>query len=85
MLWESIIGTYLANRKIPTSTQGYTVISFDKGGEWTPVTPPATDSNGLPITCNLVRYYDIFNTCIIQYIILDLLFLALFSTSSHVY
>ena len=57
---ESIIGTYLANRKIPTSTQGYTVISFDKGGEWTPVTPPATDSNGLPITCNLVRYNMIY-------------------------
>lgn len=54
---EGIPGTYLVNRRVYGSSQGATVISFDKGGEWQPVTPPAVDANGNLIICNLVSIY----------------------------
>ena len=54
---EGIPGTYLVNRRVYGSSQGATVISFDKGGEWQPVTPPAVGANGNLITCNLVSIY----------------------------
>lgn len=53
---ESLLGTYIANRKIPSSSYGSTVISFDKGGEWRPINPPAVDRNGQPIACNPVSH-----------------------------
>ena len=39
---EGIVGTYIANRKTPGSQYGATVISFDKGGTWNLLTPPAS-------------------------------------------
>ncbi|XP_011403900.1 PREDICTED: VPS10 domain-containing receptor SorCS1-like [Amphimedon queenslandica] len=50
---EGIPGTYLVNRRVYGSTQGATVISFDKGGEWKPLNPPTTDASGHLINCNL--------------------------------
>ena len=38
---EGIVGTYIANRKTLGSRYGATVISFDKGGTWNLLTPPA--------------------------------------------
>ena len=32
-----------------------TLITFDKGGRWQPVTPPAVDATGVPIHCEKVR------------------------------
>lgn len=32
------------------------VITHDKGGEWTPLVAPKFDSDGLPLHCSLVRY-----------------------------
>ena len=51
---EGITATYLANKRVTYSNNGYTVISFDKGGQWTPLTPPALDADRHPITCNPV-------------------------------
>jgi len=45
---EGIVGTYIANRKTPGSQYGATVISFDKGGAWNFLTPPAVTSAGTP-------------------------------------
>ncbi len=53
---EGIVGTYMANRKLPGSSYGATVISFDKGGEWRAVTPPAVDYLGHPVTCYPVSW-----------------------------
>ena len=50
---EGILGTYIANVKSSNKNRGYTMISFDKGGEWNTVMPPVQDSKGQPITCNL--------------------------------
>jgi len=51
---EGIVGTYIANRKTPGSQYGATVISFDKGGAWNFLTPPAVTSGGTPIICSPV-------------------------------
>ena len=48
---EGIVGTYIANRQVPNNQFGATVISFDKGGEWNLVIPPASDYNNQPIFC----------------------------------
>ena len=61
---EGIPGTYLVNRKVYGSTQGATVISFDKGGEWKPLNPPATRANGQIINCNLVSSEPAITSCI---------------------
>ncbi len=53
---EGIVGTYMANRKLPGSSYGATVISFDKGGEWRAVTPPTVDYLGHPVTCYPVSW-----------------------------
>ena len=47
---EGIKGTYFANKKVPYSSNGYTVISFDKGGKWDPVSPPPAGANESPCT-----------------------------------
>ena len=90
---EGIPGTYLVNRRVYGSSQGATVISFDKGGEWQPVTPPAVDANGNFITCNLVSIYctpfllplSLSPSLSMHVVVLVLsLFLAMFTSSSHV-
>lgn len=86
---EGIPGTYLVNRRVYGSSQGATVISFDKGGEWQPVTPPAVDANGNFITCNLVSIYCtpfLSLSLSMQHVVVLLLslFLAMFTPSSHV-
>lgn len=48
---EGIVGTYIANKKVSDARYGATVISFDKGGEWAYITPPAVDRDGNPIMC----------------------------------
>ena len=58
---EGIPGTYLVNKRVYGSSQGSTVISFDKGGQWDPLIPPTTDANGSPINCNLVSVVVIFH------------------------
>lgn len=56
---EGIVGTYVANRKAPGSSYGATVISFDKGGEWTLITPPAEDYQNNPVLCDPVSPYPL--------------------------
>lgn len=48
---EGIVGTYIANQKVPDAPYGASVISFDKGGKWVHLPPPAVDRNGTPIIC----------------------------------
>ena len=65
---EGIVGTYIANRQVPGNDFGATVISFDKGGEWSLVTPPASDYNNRPIHCVPVSQslpYQLLAYCII--------------------
>ena len=52
---EGIVGTYMANQKVPGSRYGASVISYDKGGEWVRLIPPAIDSSGRPTICAPVR------------------------------
>jgi len=45
-------GTYIANvLTSPIDTLKKTVISFDNGGYWRPLTPPTVDSDNQPIVC----------------------------------
>jgi len=49
-------GTYIANVAV-TGSQKYnqiTVISFNKGANWSPVTAPTLDSDMLPVECYYV-------------------------------
>lgn len=48
------MGTFVANVKNPSSQSGYTVISYDKGGEWVPLRPPQFDKNNVFINCQQV-------------------------------
>ena len=52
---EGIVGTYIANRKTPGSQYGATVISFDKGGTWNLLTPPASAVTTSGTVCVPVR------------------------------
>ena len=52
---EGIVGTYMANQKMPGSRYGASVISYDKGGEWVWLVPPAVDSTNRPTLCAPVR------------------------------
>ena len=49
-------GTYIANVAVIETQQTYqiTVISFNKGASWSPVTAPLFDSDMLPIECYYV-------------------------------
>ena len=57
-------GIYLASRLQPGFTGSprsrlgpehvQTLITFDKGGRWQPLTPPAVDATGVPLYCNRV-------------------------------
>ncbi len=35
-----MIGTYFANIHTPNARTGQTVVTYDKGGDWIPLTPP---------------------------------------------
>jgi len=54
---EGIKGTYIANIDVERQSYGATVISFDKGGEWAPLTAPTLDLNGVPLNCFAVSYH----------------------------
>ena len=51
---EGISGTYLANKRVSYTNNGYTVITFDKGGRWATLTPPTVHANQEPLICNPV-------------------------------
>ena len=48
---EGIKGTYIANIEVEEGSYGATVISYDKGAEWVPLTAPTLDYNGVPLNC----------------------------------
>ena len=48
---EGIKGTYIANIEVEGGAYGATVISFDKGAEWMPLTAPTLDLYGVPLNC----------------------------------
>lgn len=52
---EGIVGTYVANQRVLGSRYGASVISYDKGGEWVRLVPPAVDRSGIPNICAPVR------------------------------
>ncbi len=47
---DGIRGAVLANRQVPGGFGG-TVISHNKGGQWSALQAPAVDMNSLPINC----------------------------------
>ncbi|GFQ87122.1 sortilin-related receptor [Trichonephila clavata] len=55
---QGLRGVYIATQLKPgnntnSNTENLvTVISFDKGGEWSLLKPPVTDKNGSPLKCN---------------------------------
>ena len=51
---NSVNGTIIANQ-IDAEAGPTTVISFDNGARWSRIPSPATDVDGLPISCTLVR------------------------------
>ena len=53
---EGTKGTYIANvaGSEVQGTYNTTVISFNKGAKWSPVTAPLLDSNMLPVECYYV-------------------------------
>ena len=51
---EGIVGTYIANTVDASGIFGATVISYDKGGKWTSLNPPAVDMMNRPIICQQV-------------------------------
>ena len=57
---EGIVGTYMANQKVPGSRYGASVISYDKGGEWVRLVPPAVDSTGRPTICAPVSLLNMY-------------------------
>ncbi|XP_061922114.1 VPS10 domain-containing receptor SorCS2 isoform X3 [Entelurus aequoreus] len=46
---RGIKGVFLANQKLDGKVR--TLITYNKGRDWEPLTPPATDMNGKTITC----------------------------------
>uniref|UniRef100_A0A8C5G5X0 VPS10 domain-containing receptor SorCS2 n=1 Tax=Gouania willdenowi TaxID=441366 RepID=A0A8C5G5X0_GOUWI len=46
---RGVKGVFLANQKIDGKVT--TLITYNKGRDWEPLTPPTTDMNGKPITC----------------------------------
>ncbi|XP_078357974.1 VPS10 domain-containing receptor SorCS1-like [Oculina patagonica] len=54
---KGLNGTYLANVYLEDEFSGSqtfrSLISFNKGGEWHPLKPPAVDHNGVPTNCYL--------------------------------
>lgn len=59
----------LANRKVPGDSFGGTLISRNKGGQWSPLQAPAVDRTAAPISCFPVRVASsmttyMYETCI---------------------
>ncbi|KAL0266712.1 UNVERIFIED_CONTAM: hypothetical protein PYX00_009183 [Menopon gallinae] len=57
---EGLKGIYIASQVQPDADSNnigpehlLTLITFDRGGEWRPVTPPPLDASGVPINCKL--------------------------------
>uniref|UniRef100_A0A3P9NCV5 VPS10 domain-containing receptor SorCS2 n=1 Tax=Poecilia reticulata TaxID=8081 RepID=A0A3P9NCV5_POERE len=48
---RGVKGVFLANQKIDGKVT--TLITFNKGRTWEPLTPPATDMNGKPVSCKV--------------------------------
>ncbi|KAG9345536.1 hypothetical protein JZ751_008680 [Albula glossodonta] len=46
---RGIKGVFLANQKVDGKVT--TLITYNKGRDWNPLTPPATDLNGKPVNC----------------------------------
>uniref|UniRef100_A0A7N6FHQ3 VPS10 domain-containing receptor SorCS2 n=1 Tax=Anabas testudineus TaxID=64144 RepID=A0A7N6FHQ3_ANATE len=46
---RGIKGVFLANQKIDGKVM--TLITYNKGRDWEPLTPPTTDMNGKPVSC----------------------------------
>lgn len=46
------------------------MITFDKGGEWSFLKPPVADRNGTPLKCNIVSIFYVHNDLIHFYFIL---------------
>ncbi|KAG7461947.1 hypothetical protein MATL_G00196530 [Megalops atlanticus] len=46
---RGIKGVFLANQKVDGKVT--TLITYNKGRDWDPLTPPATDMNGKPVNC----------------------------------
>ena len=66
-------GTYIANVAGTQGTYNTTVISFNKGAKWSPVTAPLLDSDMLPVECYYVswrREFPVFCSVAIQHIYL---------------
>ena len=51
---EGLNGVILANIQDPNSRYGASVISYDKGGEWSAITPPSVGADGSQLLCNPV-------------------------------
>ncbi|XP_037531168.1 VPS10 domain-containing receptor SorCS2 [Nematolebias whitei] len=48
---RGVKGVFLANQKIDGKVT--TLITYNKGRDWEPLTPPATDMNGKPVSCKV--------------------------------
>uniref|UniRef100_A0A4W5KHQ2 Sortilin N-terminal domain-containing protein n=1 Tax=Hucho hucho TaxID=62062 RepID=A0A4W5KHQ2_9TELE len=46
---RGIKGVFLANQKVDGKVR--TLITYNKGRDWEPLTPPTTDMNGKPVSC----------------------------------
>ena len=57
---EGTNGTYIANvaGNEAQGTYNTTVISFNKGAKWSPLTAPLLDSNMLPVECYVSLHYN---------------------------
>ena len=65
---EGLRGIYIASQVQPTADSNnitpehlLTLITFDRGGEWRPLTPPSVDDDGYPIKCDAVRFFFFFS------------------------
>lgn len=54
---EGIIGTYFANQKVPGRSFSSTLITHNKGGHWSRLTPPAVTRFGTPVICAPVCFH----------------------------
>lgn len=54
---RGIKGVFLANQKIDAKVT--TLITYNKGRDWEPLTPPTTDMNGKPVTCKAVSTHPL--------------------------
>ena len=53
---QGLKGTYIVNQL--TDNNPHTLISYDQGGNWTPIPAPLKDRTGGATNCQLVRTTD---------------------------